>query len=137
MNKVAIVCDTIASLPQELIQEYDIRLVPLHIIFRGKDYRDRVDITPSDIYKLMRGSKELPTSSGPTPEEFLEAFQEASRKASGLACILVSSALSPMTHNSAAHAKEMFTQRLPNFPIEIIDSRTVAGAFELIVLSAA
>jgi len=120
MKKIAIVSDSVCSLPQELIQEYGIRLAPLHIIWAGKDYRDGVDITPEDFYKLMRSSKE---------------FQEASQEASGLACILMSSRLT--NRNSVFQAVEMLKGKTPNFPIEIIDSKTVIGALGLIVLSAA
>ena len=135
MKKIAIVSDSVCSLPQELIQTYGIRIMPLHIIWAGKDYRDGVDITPEDFYKLMRSSKELPTSSAPSVEDFLEAFQEASQEASGLACILMSSRLT--NRNSVFEAVEMLKGKTPNFPIEIIDSKTVIGALGLIVLSAA
>ncbi len=135
MNKVAIVSDSVFSLPQELIQRYGIRVVPLHIIWGDKDYRDGVDITAEDFYKLMKSSQELPTSSAPSTEQYLEAFQEASKKASGVACILMSSRLT--NHNPAFQAKEMLKEKLPNFPVEIIDSKTVIGAQGLIVLRAA
>lgn len=135
MKKIAIVSDSVCSLPQELIQRYGIRIMPLHIIWAGKDYRDGVDILAEDFYKLMRSSKELPTSSAPSVEDFLEAFQEASREASGVACILMSSRLT--NRNSVFQAKEKLEETVPKFPIEIIDSKTVLGALGLIVLSAA
>lgn len=54
MKKVAIVCDSVCSLPPEIIEKYDIYVVPMVIVYEGKSYRDGIDITPNKVYKIMR-----------------------------------------------------------------------------------
>lgn len=70
MEKLAIVTDSTCCIPQELIERYDIHLVPLLIIYEGKSYRDKIDITPTEVYKIMRRRENLPTTSAPSPEDF-------------------------------------------------------------------
>lgn len=48
MSRVAIVTDSVACLPKELVKKYGIRVVPVHVIIDGKSYRDGVDITPTE-----------------------------------------------------------------------------------------
>jgi fatty acid-binding protein DegV len=60
MKNVAVVTDTACCLPSELIQWYDIHLLPIYVIYQGRSYRDRIDIAPAEIYKVMRAKKDLP-----------------------------------------------------------------------------
>ena len=54
MKKVAIMADSLAAIPQEVVQQYDIRIIPLHVIIDGKDYLD----TEVDMGKLYARLKE-------------------------------------------------------------------------------
>ncbi|MBM4452195.1 MAG: hypothetical protein FJ013_07290, partial [Chloroflexi bacterium] len=63
MRKVAIVADSTCCLPRKLVEKYHIRIVPLEIIYEDKSYRDGVDITPTQIYQIMRKKENLPTTS--------------------------------------------------------------------------
>ncbi len=55
MNKVAIVTDSTASIPEELIKEYGIQRVPLLFHMDGKTYKDRIDVkTPGELFQLMK-----------------------------------------------------------------------------------
>ena len=136
MNKVAIVTDTTACIPQEQVAKYDIELVPMTIIFGDKVYQDGTDISPTEFYALLRRAKELPTTSHPSPEHFLNAFHNASRRASGILCITLPSHFSA-TYNSALLATEMAKKTLPNVTIEVLDCDTAAAAQGLVVLAAA
>jgi DegV family protein with EDD domain len=130
------VTDSTCCLPAELIQKYDIHVVPIYVIHQGKSYRDRIDISPNEIYKIMRARKDLPTTSVPSPEDFLDAYQMVSQKAKNILCITVTS-LQSGTFNMAFTAKEMAKETLPNVAIEVLDSRAVAGSLGFIVLEAA
>ena len=84
MKKVAIMVDSTCCLPQELIDQYEIHMLPIHILYKDKDYRDRVDISHSEVYKIMRKKENLPTTSTPSPGDFLDAYRlKLSRKTSG------------------------------------------------------
>ena len=136
MEKVAIVTDSTCCIPQELIERYNIHLVPLFIIHEGRSYRDRIDISPAEVYKIMRKRKNLPTTSVPSPEDFLSTYRELSQKAETILCITVTS-LQSGVFNMASSAKEMAKDVIPKTVIKVIDSRAVAGSLGFIVLEAA
>lgn len=136
MAKVGIVTDTIACLPRELVEEYGIKIVSINIIFEDKVYRDEVDITPSEVYRLLKQTDSLPTTSAPSPSAFLEAYRELSQSAENILCLSLPPELT-MVLQSATLAKEMAKEELPDMPIEVVDCRTAAGAQGLIVLAAA
>ncbi|MBM3157714.1 MAG: DegV family protein [Chloroflexi bacterium] len=136
MKKVAVIADGTCCLPVELVKQYDIRLVPIYIVFREKSYRDGVDITPGEVYKIMRRRKDLPTTSTPSVGDFLDAYREASHKAESILCITLTS-LQSKTFEAALVARDKAKEVMPNVPIEVIDSRAVAGALGFVVLEAA
>ena len=135
-NKVAIVTDTIACIPREQVEKYGIEVVPVEFIFEDKAYRDGIDMSPSEFYTRLRQAKKLPTTSGSLPGPFLEAYREASRRASSILCITVPAKLSGM-FNSAWLAMEMAKEALPNVTIEGLDCGTAAAAQGFVVLAAA
>jgi DegV family protein with EDD domain len=136
VQKVAIITDSACCLPQQLIEEYDIHMVPLQIAYGGKTYQDRMDISPDEIYKIMRRKEDLPTTSNPLTADFLAAYQRIAREAESIFCITVTG-LQSTTFNVACMAKEMARTLLPDTAIEVHDSRAVAGALGFIVLEAA
>ena len=136
MKKVAVIADGTCCLPVELVKQYDIRLVPIYIVFREKSYRDGVDITPDEVYKIMRRRKDLPTTSTPSVGDFLDAYREASHKAESILCITLTG-LQSKTFEAAMVARDKAQEVMPNLPIEVIDSRAVAGALGFVVLEAA
>ena len=136
MKKVAILTDSTCCLPRELVVKYDICLVPILIIYEGKSYRDGIDMSPSKVYKIMRKRKNLPTTSTPSPGDFLDAYNRLSQKAESILCITVTG-LQSKIFEAALLAKEMAKDTIPNTAIEVIDSRAVAGALGFIALEAA
>ncbi len=135
-NKVAIVTDSIACIPQEQVGKYAIEVVPIQVIFGDKAYRDGIDISPAEFYAMLRQAEKLPTTAGSLPGPFLEAYREASRRAGNILCITVSTKLSGL-FNSARVAKEMAKEALPDISIQVLDSGTAAAAQGLVVLAAA
>jgi len=136
MKTVAIVTDTTACIPQEQIERYGIKVVPMTIIFGDKVYRDGIDINPTEFYTLLRQAKKLPTTSHPSPDHFLDAYRSASRRAPNILCITISSHFSA-TFNSAWLAMEMAKTTLPNTAIEVLECGTAAAGQGLVVLAAA
>ncbi|TET38331.1 MAG: DegV family protein [Dehalococcoidia bacterium] len=136
MSKVAIITDSIACLTKEQAEHYEIRIVPANILFEGKVYRDWVDISPSEAYRLLERAPDQFTTSPASPTEYLEAYRELSREAESILCITISSKLSAF-HDMARLAKEQAKQEFPQTTIEVLDSRTATAAQGLIVLAAA
>ena len=135
MSKIGIVTDTISCLPPELIKEYDIRMVPLALSINGRPYRDQVDVTPDEFWKIFPEMKKF-TTGAPAMGEFLSIFADLSKSTDSIMCIFVSKALSA-THEAAVQAREIFRSENPGVNIEIVDSRIAAGAQGFIVLEAA
>ncbi len=136
MRKVSIVTESTACIPEELVAKYDICVVPLLIIFEGKSYRDGIDMSPGEVYRIMRRRENLPTTSTPSAGDFLGAYRRLSEKAESILCITVTSIQSKI-YNTALVAKELARDVIPNTAIEVLDSRAVGGALGFIVLEAA
>lgn len=77
MNKVAIMTDTIASIPQEIAKGYGIKIIPFHVVMDGKSYIEPA-VDMDELYARLNQRENLPTSSTPSVGEFLEAYQELS-----------------------------------------------------------
>lgn len=135
MANVGIVTDTIACLPPEKIDEYGIKAVPLALNINGKPYRDQVDISPEDFWKMFGDIKEF-TTGAPALAEFTQVFEDLSKTINDIACIFVSKGLSA-TYEAAVQARDLFKKDNPGVNIEIVDSRTAAGAQGFIVLEMA
>ncbi len=120
-SKIAVVTDSAADLPPELVELYGIRVVPLYLIMGDKSWKDRVDISPEQFYELLETSPDFPKTSQPNAAEFQELFARLSKEYAGIVAVLVSSKLSG-TVASAQAARES----LPEFPIEIVDSLGVS-----------
>ena len=136
MSRVGIVTDSSACLPGELVEEYGIKIVPMSLVFEDRVYRDEVDITPSEVYRLLEQEEKIPHTSSPSPGSYLEAFREMSQMAESILCLTLPIELT-MAFQSATQAKEMAKEELPYTTIEVIDCRSAAGAHGLITLAAA
>jgi len=135
-KKVAIVTDSIANLTKELVEQYGIRIVPIMLLVQGKVYRDMIDITPTEAYKLFLQDPESFTTSPAAPGHYLEAYHEASKQANNILCVTLSSKLST-GYEMACVAKEQAKSELPQTSIEVLDSQTVIAAEGFVALAAA
>jgi len=132
VSKVAIVTDSTANLPARLAEQLGIRVVPLSINFQDQSYRDGVDVTPSEVYRLLRANKQIPTTSAPSLGDFLRVYEAAVQDASSIVSIHPSVQLSA-THQVAMTASHVMT----DVPIRVIDSQTGGMAHGFAVLEAA
>jgi DegV family protein with EDD domain len=136
LSKVAIVTDSVACLPRELVEKYGIDILPVNLYFGDKLYRDWVDITPSEAYELFLKDPTAFKVSGINPGDCLEAYRQVSNPSGGVLCVTISSRLS-MVHNSALKAKEQAGEEIPGASIEVVDSRTATAAEGFVALAAA
>ncbi len=135
MRKVAIMTDTASNLPLKLAQKSDIKVMPFHIIMDGKDYLD-TEIDIDELYVRLGTKENLPTTSFPSVEEYLQVYQELSQKAEAILFISVTSIFTN-AYSLALEAKEIAGKELPKTSIEVIDSRTGGTGLALIILRAA
>jgi DegV family protein with EDD domain len=136
LQKVAIVTDSVACLPRELVEQYGIKIIPVNLYFGDKVYRDWVDITPSQAYELFLKDPTAFKTSGINPVDCLEAYRQVSNDSNGVLCVTISSKLS-MVYNSALKAKERAGDELPKNSIGVVDSQTATAAEGFVALAAA
>jgi DegV family protein with EDD domain len=134
MAKVHVVTDSTADIPAELAAELDITIVPLKVHFQGKSYLDGVTIQPEEFYQRLKEVDELPTTSQPSPIDFVEAYREAAKDGdTDILSIHLSSAFSG-TYQSALLAQSMVEDE---FKVTVLDSKTATYAIGSIVVAAA
>ena len=136
MPKVAIVTDSTHCLPPELIKEYDIRVAHYHVIIDGKDYRDQIDITPEEFYRIFPTLKTMPTTSAVAPGTYAEIFRELAKSTDSILCVVISKALSA-AYKSAEEAREIVREEYPGVAIELLDTKNSVGAHGFVSLEAA
>ncbi|EGT2203684.1 DegV family protein [Clostridioides difficile] len=133
MDKIKLIVDSACDLPDDIIEKYNIEVVGLNVSFGEESYISGKEIDNKTFYRKMSESKELPKTSCPSPDKFLEAYhcQEES-----VLVINISSGLSG-TYNSALLAKDMFEKEGNNKKIEVIDSLSGSIGIGQLVLKAA
>ena len=132
MTKIAVVTDSLASMPADLIEQYDIKVAPQVLIWGEETFLDGVDITPSEFYARLETAEVMPTTSQATIASFKEIFEPLVAEGRQIVAIVGSTELTA-TMNSAEQAKAMF----PQATIEIIDSLGVAMSLGFQVLATA
>ena len=130
------VTDSVACLPKELVDKYAISIVPISLIIEGRVYKDGVDITPTEVYRLLSANKINPTTSSPTPGDFIQVYRDLSKSVEGIVCITICSDIS-MMFDSATKAKLMAEEEKLPVSINLVDSRTAGGAQGFVALAAA
>jgi DegV family protein with EDD domain len=133
MQGVAIVTDSTADIPSDLVEELGILVTPARVIINGKEYRDKVDISSEEFYRLLPTLNPLPTTSGVTVEDFLAAFRQGLEGAGHVLCLLLPRGFSQMTLSAAHMARQMLAEE----DISVVDTRTGLAGQALIVLMAA
>jgi len=141
MAKIALVTDSSATLPLELIQRYNIHIIPLYIHFGTEVLSDGLDLTPAEFVERLQRSPVLPTTSQPSVGDFMEFYRKLLPQADAIISIHLSSGLSG-TVASALGARQALmdeaAEKGEDPPlIQVVDSTLVSVGLELLVTAAA
>ncbi len=128
-TNTAVVLDSTADYPEGPRRFPNWRVVPLYVRFGAESFRDYAELGPQEFYERLRSAPELPTTSQPTPGDFLEVYEELAQSYEHILAITISSTLSG-THASAQAGAEM----LGGDRVRVIDSRTVSAAAALMAI---
>lgn len=128
---VRIVTDSTADFTVEEMKSYNISVVPLKVLFGTEEYRDGIDLTADQFYHKLTTGGVLPTTSQPSPNDFLHYFKQAKEEKDEVVAILLSAAISG-TCQSALLAKEYCEYEA----IEVVDSQQTTISMKLLVLEA-
>ena len=129
---IAFVSDTACDLPDELVLQYDIELVPMNLIVDERSYRDRLELTAAEFFRRMRAGLDASTSQ-PAPQSFGDAYKDAARSGDHVIAITVSSALSG-THTNAVAASKRFDEAGTGSRVTVVDSRSASLGEGLLVV---
>jgi DegV family protein with EDD domain len=128
---VKIVTDTLSDITSDVAAELGLTVVPLYVRFGDEIFKDRVEISSEDFYRRLVYEDILPSTTQPTPNDFIAVYEELAKETDEILVIVVSSKLSG-TYQSATQAKEIFKSACK---INVVDSLRVAMSQGLIVLS--
>jgi DegV family protein with EDD domain len=127
-ENTAIVLDSTADFPEAQQRFPNWRVVPLYVLFGDQSYRDYVELAPEEFYARLRTSEQLPTTSQPTPGDFLEAYDELGAY-ERIYSLHISSALSG-TYQSATTAAEQIGDK-----VRTVDSESASAAIAMLGLA--
>lgn len=129
---VAIVTDTSADLTDAILDRHQIAMVPLQVMFGDTVFQDRVGLRPEEFYRRLREAKTLPTTSQPTPGDFVRVFRSAREEAEEVVAVLLSGALSGTFQAGVTAARVGGVDG-----IRLVDGRTVSLGLGMLALRAA
>jgi DegV family protein with EDD domain len=128
-ENTAVVLDSTADFPEAAQRFPNLRIVPLYVRFGDESFEDYVEMTPDRFYERLRTASELPTTSQPTPADFIAVYEELAPSYEHILSLQISSTLSG-TFASAQTAAE----QLGGGKVRVIDTRTVSASIGLLAL---
>jgi len=136
---IKLMADSTCDLSQEIIEKYNIGVAPLNIIINGTTYRDKIDLTSDEFFKLLPTLDVLPTTSMPSPKEYLSIIDKAINDGyTEFLCICMSSGTSG-SYQSAELAKSYFYENNPDtlIRIHVVDSLSMSHGSGWLILKSA
>jgi len=133
--KIALVTDSTCDLAQDIIDNYQINMLPININFGENHYLDKVTIQPEQFYTLLKENKDYPKSSQVNEKSFTNLYSHLASHYDSIIAIHLSDKLSG-TFNSSQKAAKAISKEF-NKPISVIDSKNLSGALGLVVLRTA
>ncbi len=131
--RFALVTDTTADIPPALAEERQIYMIPQVIVWGRETLRDGIDITSPAFYERLATAKEMPTTSRPAPTDLAALWQRARDETGAESVVMLSvSAEVSGTISSCQEAVKMV-----DFPVHVLDTRTISLALGLTVLRTA
>jgi DegV family protein with EDD domain len=128
-----IVTDSLSDITSEIADELGITVVPVYVRFGDEVYRDRVEITTEEFYRRLVSDAAFPSTTQPTPNDFLHVYEKLEKEADEILVVNLSSKLSG-TYESALQAKNTYKGKSR---IEVIDSQLVIMGLGLVVIAVA
>lgn len=136
MSDFQIITDSAADIPEELMKKHKILRVPFYISFDQSKYSKEIeDISVRKFYKKLVASKDIPKTSLPSVQDYINIFMKTVKNGKDVLCITISSLFSG-SYQSARAAKDILEEEMPEANIHVVDSRLATGGQGLLVLQA-
>jgi uncharacterized protein len=133
--KIAVVSDTTCDLPQELIDHYQIQLIPLNIHFGENHYLDKLTIRPDQFFRMVETEKEFPSTSQPNEATFTNLYSHLASHYDSIIALHLSGKFSGTLSNSLKAAKRISEET--GKKISVLNSKNVSGSLGLLALRVA
>ena len=130
---VKIISDSTCDLSQELIERYDVQILPLHVVLGDEEYLDGVTITPDEIYTWADANKTTPKTSALGIDSTIEAFKPWIEAGDEIVCFAISGDMSTTVNVMRMAAQELEAEDR----IFVIDSMNLSSGVGLLVVEAA
>jgi len=127
-NRIALVTDSACDLPQEIIDEFQIHVVPFHVHFGNSLFLDKLSITPEQLYTMLRTRKDFPRSAQPNVKTIENLFSFLASHYENILMVSISSGLSGVYQSALSIA-----ERLDKENIQVIDSKNLSVTQGLLV----
>jgi len=131
-SDIAVLTDSTCDLPQDILERYQIHMIPLSVHFGDSFYLDRITMNPQQFYQMVQRSEERPTTSQPTIKEFQNKFEYLSSHYSATLGVFLSEKLSGTFQNSVNSSSEISNRTKK--PAYLFNSRNLSAALGLVVL---
>ena len=133
VGTVKIIADSTCDLSDELLEKYDIAVIPLHILLGERECEDGVDVTPDEIYSWSDDNATTPKTSAPSMERAMEVMKPYLDQGRKLICFSISSEMSTSGNVMRLAAEELDAED----EVTIIDSTNLSTGIGLLVIEAA
>ncbi len=130
LENTAIVLDSTADFPDAPERFENVRVVPLYVRFGDESFRDYVDIQPDEFYARLESAPSPPTTSQPTPADFLAAYEKLAPRYERILSLQISSTLSGTFASAQLAAEQLGGDR-----VRVVDTRTVSASLSLLALA--
>lgn len=132
---IKILSDSACDLPENIIEVFDIDILPIILIKDDKEFQDKITITPEKVYSDMRIGEMYKTAQI-SPQMFNDKFREYAKNGTSVIYIAFSSGLSG-TYQTSELVKQSIKESYPNLDLDIVDTKAASGGFGLLVYHAA
>ena len=129
---VKIIADSTCDLSPDLLEKYNISILPLHIVLGNCEYKDGTEITPDEIYEWSNANKEAPKTSAVSISDAIELFQNCLNDYDEIVCFSISGQMSTTVNVFRMAADELEEERR----IHIIDSENLSTGGGLLIIEA-
>ena len=115
-NSIALISDSTCDIPEDLIQQYGITIIPELVIWGEQTFHDRVDMTPQEFYERIEKDPVMPTTTLPSPAEFEKVYKDAIAKGAKEIIVFTVSAAMSGTYQAAQQVGERM-----EVPVHVVD----------------
>lgn len=137
MKSYQIISDSSCDIPESLVQQYNIQLVPFYVSFDQQNYyKERIELQVKEFYQTLREQDVFPKTSLPSVQDYLEVFKATLDKGMDILCFCLTPKFSG-SYQSAQNARNMLLEDYPDAKIEIVNSIQATAGQGLVVLESA